>query len=103
MKRAIIFLLATVAITTLIGILFGVIVCAPEPWQTRPWTIWERSAQVLLPVLAWPISVMYELLTRRSLEIPKNIAAPLHIFLFILSGAFWALVIDIAWNRIKKK
>ena len=102
MKRVIIFLLATAVITALIGILFGVIVCAPEPWQTRPWTIWERSAQVLLTVLDWPILAMYALLKYLSWEIPDNIAAPLHIFLFILSGAFWALVIDVAWNRIKK-
>jgi len=101
MKRIIIFLLITASITALIALLFGVIVCAPEPWQDRPWTVWERSAQIMFTVLCWPLWLVALLASRLGWNIPDKAYPPLNILLMILSGAFWAYLIDFARNKKK--
>jgi hypothetical protein len=98
MTRAIRFLVMTVVITIVLGGLFLVLVCAPEPWQTRPWTVWERCASFLFLVLGWPIWLAGLVIHR----LPDWLAGPLFVFLFVLSGAFWSGVIEVVRTVIKR-
>lgn len=88
----------TVAITIVIGGLFLVLVCAPEPWQTRPWTVWERCASYFLFVLGWPIWVAGLVIHR----LPDWLEGPLFVFLFVFSGVFWNGVIEVVRTAIKR-
>jgi hypothetical protein len=103
MKRAIIFLLIAALATFVIALLFGVIVCAPEEWQTRPWTLWERCAQVLFNVLGWPLTAIILLLDQLPWKMPDKFSGPFFCLGFVVSGAFWAAVIQMVWNRVKRK
>lgn len=103
MKKASTFLALAVAIAAILGCLFAVIVCAPEPWQTRPWTVWERGAGWLLAVLGWPITLGGVLLDRvGGRNIPEALVTPFFVSLFILSGAFWAGAILLLKNRFRR-
>ena len=101
MKRVIIFLVITAVATIVIAGLFLVVACAPEPWQTRPWIF--HCAQFLLMVLDWPMTATAILLYPVGWNMPDRMAAPFFIFLFVVSGAFWASVIQMIWNRVKRK
>ena len=104
MKKAAIFLALAAVIATVLGGLFGIIVCAPEPWQTRPWTLWEHGAGWLLAVLGWPITLGVILLDRiGGRNIPEALVTPFFVSLFILSGAFWAGAILLVKNRFRRE
>ena len=104
MKQTVIFLAMTVTIAAILGGLFLVIVCAPEPWQTRPWTLWEHGAGWLLAVFGWPITLGFMFLDRvGGRSIPEAIVTPFFISLFILSGAFWAGAILLLKNRFRRE
>lgn len=93
----------TVVAMLAIGWLFAVIVFAPEPWQTRPWTLWEECARVLITILGWPLWAGMVLLFRLGMRIPEWVAVPLFITLYILSGVFWATTIQAVISRLKTK
>lgn len=103
MKQVVIFLVMSVAIAAMLSGLFLVVVCAPEPWQTRPWTVWERGAGWLLAVLGWPIALgamLFDRIGGRS--IPEALVTPFFLSLFVLGGAFWAGAVVLVKNRCQR-
>jgi hypothetical protein len=102
MKRTVIFLALTAGATVIIAALFGVIVCAPEPWQDRPWTLWERCAQGLFLILGWPVTLGTLLLNLVAKGIPDAVSKPIFLFLFMASGAFWTSMAKLAWNKWRR-
>lgn len=102
MKRAVRFLLVTAAVAIVMGGLFLVIVCAPEPWQTRPWTLWEDCAKILFLVLGWPLWMAMLVLDRLPWRMPDWLFGTFFVTLFPMSGAFWVAAIEFARNRLKR-
>ena len=102
MTRAIRFFVMTVVATMVIAGLFLVIVNAPEPWQTRPWTLWERCAQLLLLVFGWPLWAATQALDQLQWRMPDRFVGPFYVILFLASGAFWAAVLEFARTRMKR-
>ncbi len=92
----------TVVITSVIGGLFLIVVFAPEPWQTRPWTLWERCAQGLLLVLGWPLWAAAMVFDRLSWRMSDWFAGVFYPALLVVSGAFWSAVIEVVRARIKR-
>lgn len=99
MKKALIFPVLTTVIAVGLGGLFAVIVCAPEPWQTKPWTPWEHGAGWLLAVIGWPITLGGRMLEIGGRKIPEALVTPFFVALFILGGSFWAGVILFVKDR----
>ena len=93
----------TAIFTMAIAGLFLVIVCAPESWQTRPWTAWERCAQFLLIVFGWPLTAAAILQERVGWSMSDKVATPFFLLLFLASGAFWAAAVQTISKQIRKR
>lgn len=95
----------TLFFTSIIALLFIVIVGAPEPWQDTPWSVWENCARWLLAILLWPLIAAILIIEK----LPWNVhhilieGAPLYIFLAFVSAAFWAGFTQVIRHRIRKK
>ena len=103
MKKTIILVILTALMGAIIAGLFAVMVLAPEPWQDKPWTIWERCAQGLLLVLGWPLFLAALLFSPLGL-VKSCICVNLYwIACFIFSGAFWVMIMNVIINKIHRK
>jgi hypothetical protein len=98
MGASIKFLGIAAGVAIVLGVLFVVIVCAPEPWQTRPWTVWERCAQGLLFVFGWPLWAAALVIDHLPWKMPDRFATPFFVTIFLASGAFWVAVFRWIWS-----
>jgi len=84
-------------------VLFGIVMGAPEPWQSTPWTLWQKCAKWLLLILCWPFTLSMMFIDKTGWHIPNAVGGPFCIGLFVISGAFWGAVLELLFARFRNQ